>query len=61
MTSERYNQLMGNPNLELTTEEKNEGWGFCYEYDFLLLNIFESAECKDCSLCSKERLDLSKK
>ena len=37
MTKERYNTLMsGHSNL--TSEEFNEGWHFCFEWDELLIH-----------------------
>ena len=38
MTNERYNQLMNNEDSELTQEEINQGWHFCFEFDGLLRN-----------------------
>jgi len=37
MTDERYHDIMNN-DLELTQEEFNEGWHFCFEFDGLLRN-----------------------
>lgn len=52
MTSERYNELMGNKDASLTNEEVMEGWGFCNEYDGLLLNTVTSPECLNCGICT---------
>ena len=36
MTDERYNDLMNNQDLKLTSEEINEGWYWCPDCDYLL-------------------------
>lgn len=37
MTDERYNEIMDNPEESLTQKEIDEGWHFCQEFDFLLV------------------------
>jgi len=37
MTEERYNALMGDLELELTDDERREGWHWCWEFDGLLV------------------------
>jgi hypothetical protein len=65
MTKERYHQLQwGDPSSELTTQEWEEGWRFCYEFDGLLLNINEDDnECTNigCTACKQNLLEIAKK
>ena len=37
MSEERYKALMEDDNLELTPEEIEAGWHFCYDFDGLLV------------------------
>ena len=49
MTKDRYNELMGDLKKELTKEEIEGGWHFCYYWDCLLIHSswpeYESCEC----------------
>lgn len=38
MATERYNSLMRNPQAKLTSEEVNQGYRFCCEWDGLLIH-----------------------
>ena len=38
MTNERYNELNGIEDMQLTDAEFNEGWHFCGEFDGLCRN-----------------------
>jgi hypothetical protein len=53
MSLKRYEKLMSNPEEELTTEEKKEGWHRCNDWDFLLIGPgcpeLESCTCKKVS------------
>lgn len=40
MTKERYHHLMTNNSISLTKEEHNEGWHFCPDWDFLLIDKY---------------------
>lgn len=44
----RWTQLMENESLSLTQEEKDQGWHFCPDWDYLLISP-ESAEYKSCN------------
>lgn len=49
MTNERYQQLMKDNSLPLTEEEMSQGWHFCPEWDFLLINPeMGEFECCNC-------------
>lgn len=37
MTNERYAALMASTTLELTSEEREEGWHWCADFDGLLV------------------------
>lgn len=44
MTEERYNQLNGPDDHELTDEEIKQGWHFCHEFDGLCRNSNDPEE-----------------
>lgn len=52
MTNERYNELQNDPtgDIGLTSEEVDEGWHFCWEYDGLLCKVGEQPGCE----CDKD-------
>lgn len=52
MTEQRYNELMDNPELGLTTDEIKEGWHFCNEFDGLVVK----GDPKE-SICGKACID----
>jgi hypothetical protein len=52
MTKERWIQLNKNPELQLTEEEIEEGWHFCYNWDGLLVG--PEMEEMDCCTCFKK-------
>jgi hypothetical protein len=48
MKKKRWRELMNNPDLELTPEERAKGWHFCPEWDDLLLGPGMEAELEAC-------------
>lgn len=38
MTEERYKALVKNQDLKLTAQEIKDGWHFCFDWDFMLIN-----------------------
>ena len=38
MNKDRYHELMTNTSLQLTENEINEGYHFCYDWDGLLIH-----------------------
>lgn len=56
MSSARYAELMDHDSLQLTEEEKSEGWHFCYcDWDGLLIgpSMLEWDSCT-CGITPKE-------
>jgi len=56
MTDERYHQLMEGPDDEavLTPEEMSQGWHWCPEFDFLLINPEMTMEWEICQCGFKD-------
>jgi len=50
MTNERWEQLMKDDSLLLTTEESDEGWHFCPDWDGLLVGPGTAMELT-CCMC----------
>jgi hypothetical protein len=53
MEQARYNLLMSINGGSLTEEEINQGWHFCPEWDYLLINS-ENVEGESCTCDRKE-------
>jgi len=49
MTSERFSELMGTPDCELTAAELAKGWHWCGDFDGLLVG--PSMSEMDCCTC----------
>lgn len=54
MTNERYRQLIKDPNLNISKEEFEEGWHFCYEWDGLLIG--PGMKEMECCLCYNTKI-----
>lgn len=48
MTDQRYNELMEDMDKNLTNEEIEEGWHFCWEWDGLLVGPGMEDELEPC-------------
>jgi len=42
MTQERLDEIIKNPEADLTMEEHGNGWHFCYDWDGLLVNRYDT-------------------
>lgn len=51
MTNARYLELELNMDAKLTTAERQEGWHFCQEFDFLCTQGEERDEFGRCVFC----------
>lgn len=53
MMLSRWRELMDDESKQLTPEEREKGWHFCYEFDGLLVGPAEDPEW-DCCTCFTE-------
>ena len=54
MSLSRWKVLMDNESKQLSPEEREKGWHFCYEFDGLLVGPTEDTEWKCCTCFSEE-------
>jgi hypothetical protein len=50
MTNTRYREICLNKNAVLTKEELAEGWHFCPDWDYMLLDGNPYSECQTCPI-----------
>lgn len=54
MMLSRWKELMDNESKQLSPEEREKGWHFCYEFDGLLVGPVEDPEWECCTCFSEE-------